>query len=129
MRDIASNLLSTSRADRQAVGDDDIDALSQAEADALLLHLGRTVRDQPTKQKTGVTAMLRIARRTPGSVGTAKKALLMLPPDDVSVATPLLFAPSDHADLFDVLTGWKGQVSSQPVKNAIDAALKQRETG
>jgi hypothetical protein len=127
LRDIASNLLSTSRAERQAVSDADLDALSQSEAEALLVHLGRTIRDQPTKQKTGVTAILRIARRSPDSVSASKKALLMLPPDDVSVATPLLFVASDHADLFGVLSGWKEQVDNQQVKNAIDNALNQQE--
>jgi hypothetical protein len=126
LRDVASNLLSTSRADRQAVSDEDLAALSAAEAEALLLHVGRTLRDQPTKQKTGVTAILRIAVQAPGSVGAAKKALLMLPPDDVAVGTPLLFAKGHPAELFGVLSSWKDQATSQPVKNAIDNALKQQ---
>jgi KAP family P-loop domain len=126
LRDVASNLLSTSRTDRQAVTDGDLDALSGAEAEALLLHIGRTIRDQPTKQKTGVTAILRIGRRAPDSLAATKKALLMLPPQDVTVGTPLLFAAGDHADLFEVLRGWKAQASSQPVKNAIDNALSQQ---
>jgi hypothetical protein len=126
LRDIAANLLSSSRADRQAVGDADLDALSLPEAEALLLHAGRTIRDQPTQQTTGVTAILRIARSAPASIGTAKRALLMLPPDDLAIGTPLLFANDDHADLFGVLRGWKEQASRQPIKNAIESALRRQ---
>jgi hypothetical protein len=126
LRDVASNLLSTSRAERQAVSDDDLAALSAVEAEALVLHIGRTIRDQPAQQKTGVTAILRIAVRAPGSIDPAKKALLMLPPDDVAVGTPLLFAKEHPAELFGVLQGWKDQATSQPVKNAIADALKQQ---
>jgi len=120
LRDIAANLLSTSKADRQAVGDADLNSLTLAEADDLLLHIGRTIRDQPTMQKTGVTAILRLARQKPDSVATAKRSLLMLPADDVAIGTPLLFTKHDHGDLFGVLRTWKGQVGSQSVKNAID---------
>jgi hypothetical protein len=126
LRDIAANLLSTSRADRQAVSDQDIDALSSSEAEALLLHIGRIIRDQPSNQKTGVTAILRVARRLLGSVSIAKQALLMLPPDDVTIGTPLLFVPGDPADILAVLNEWKSQASSQPVKNAIDSVLNPR---
>lgn len=127
LRDIAANLLSASKADRQAVGDADLDSLTAAEAGDLLLHIGRTIRDQPTKQKTGVTAILRLARRKADVVGTAKRALLMLPPDDLAIGTPLLFTKNDHGDLFGVLSTWKGQVGSRPVKSAIDNALKQQQ--
>jgi hypothetical protein len=126
LRDIAANLLSTSKADRQAVSDSDLSSLTAAEVEDLLLHIGRTIRDQPTQQKTGVTAILRLARQKTDAVGTAKRALLMLPPDDVGLGTPLLFAKNDHADLFGVLSTWKQQVSSQSVKNAIDNALQQQ---
>ena len=126
LRDIAANLLSTSKADRQAVSDADLDALTTAEADQLLLHIGGRIRDEPTTQKTGVTAILRLARRKAEAIDAAERALLMLPPDDVALGTPLLFAAGDHADLFGVLSGWKEQVTSQPVKNAIDNALKQQ---
>ena len=126
LRDIAANLLSTSKADRQAVSDADLESLTIAEVESLLLHIGRTIRDQPTKQKTGVTAILRLARREADSVGTAKRALLMLPPDDVGLGTPLLFTKHDHANLFAVLGIWRKQVSSQPVKNSIDNALRQQ---
>ena len=128
LRDIAANLLSTSKVDRQAVSDEDLDSLTIPEAEQLLLHVGRTIRDEPTKQKTGVTAILRLARRKADMVDTARKALLMLPADDLTIGTPLLLRKEDPAELFAVLTIWKGQVSAQPVKNAIDNALKQQAT-
>lgn len=124
LRDVAANLLSASRAERQAVGDADLNALSAGETEALLLHLGRTIRDQPTRQKTGVTAILRIARQRSESVGPAKAALQMLPPNDVAIATPLLFSADDDAGLFAVLTAWTAQVDDHRVKKAIDDALK-----
>ncbi len=128
LRDIAANLLSTSRADRQAVSDGDIDALSSLEAEALLLHIGRVIRDQPRNQKTGVTAILRIGRRLTTSVEVAKKALLMLPPDDVTIGTPLLFTRDDHAEILAVLNEWKNLASNQLIKNAIDSVLNPRRT-
>ena len=98
---------------------------SAVEAESLLLHIGRTVRDQPATQKTGVTAILRIARRAPQVVTSARKALLMLPPDDLTIATPLLFTKDDPADVFSVLDTWQGQVTGA-VKTAVENALKQR---
>lgn len=126
LRDIAANLLSTSRADRQAVSDEDLASITNSEAEELLFHLGRTIRDEPTKQKTGVTGILRIARADAGAVGSAKQALLMLPADDVALGTPLLFTKDDDPQLFAVLGDWRGKVSSEPVKAAIDDALKQQ---
>lgn len=128
LRDIAANLLSTSRVDRQAVSDEDLDSLTVPEAEQLLLHVGRAIRDEPTKQKTGVTAILRLTRRKADVVDTARKALLMLPADDLTIGTPLLFRQEDPPELFAVLAIWNGQVSTQPVRNAIDNALKQQAT-
>lgn len=125
LRDVAANLLSSARADRQAVTDADIDGLTTAEAEMLLVHIGRTIRDQPMQQKTGVTAILRIARLRPTAAAPSAKALLMLPPDDLSVGTPLLFAANDPEDVFRVLTAWYGQTSGA-VKAAVKNALDQR---
>lgn len=126
LRDVAANLLSSSRAERQTVSDDDLLALSRSEGDDLLTHLGRTIRDQPGNQKTGVTAILRIARQRPELLAVAKTALAMLPGDEVTAGTPLLFLPSDPAELFEVLEGWKFASQRQPIINAIDEALRER---
>jgi len=128
LRDIAANLLSSSRADQRAVTDADLTALSRQEGEALLMHLGRTVRDQPSRQKTGVTGVLRIARLHAELVPAAKKALVMLPGEEVTAGTPLLFAKDDHADLFAALEQWKKSATRPPVIAAIDDALKQRES-
>ena len=50
----------------------------------------------------------------------------MLPADDLTIGTPLLFKGDDAGELFDVLTTWRGQTDSQHVTRAIDDALKQR---
>jgi hypothetical protein len=126
LRDIAANLLSSSRADRQAVTDADLDGLSAVDADSLLQHIGRTLRDQPTTQKMGVTAVVRIARRKPDAIPSAKSALLMLPADDITLGTPLLITKDDPAALFEVLRTWHDQVTGQ-VRAAVENALKQRK--
>jgi hypothetical protein len=126
LRDVAANLLSSSRTDRQAVTDADIAGLDPAETEALLLHLGRTVRDQPSTQKTGVTGILRIGRSHPESAGIAKQALLMLPVEEVSAATPLLVDSNDPPEIFEVLEKWKQATSREQLATAIDRAIEQR---
>lgn len=128
LRDIAANLLSSARADQRAVTDSDLTALSRQEGEALLMHLGRTVRDQPSRQKTGVTGVLRIARLHPELIPAAKKALIMLPGEEVTAGTPLLFAKDDHAELFAALGQWKKSATRPPIIAAIDDALKQQES-
>jgi len=125
LRDIASNLLSSSQADRRSVSDEDLDALSATEAEALVQHLGRTIRDQPTKQKTGVTGVLRLARQRTAAAEVAAKALLMLPPDEIALGTPLLFTPDDPSEVQAVLTEWQSQSTNPAVIRAIKTALKQ----
>ncbi|MGH9340058.1 MAG: KAP family P-loop NTPase fold protein [Acidobacteriota bacterium] len=126
LRDIAANLLSEARAEQAAVRDADLDALGDGDAEDLLLHIGRAMRDQPTKQKAGVNAVLRIARRRPSLAETASEALLMLPPSELSAATPIQFRADDPQEVRKVLTSWKGKVPPGPVSRAIDNALTQR---
>lgn len=126
LRDIAANLQSSSKADRRAVTDEDLASLSSAESDKLILHLGRTIRDQPTKQVAGVTGILRLSRAHPDSVGTAQQALLMLPPEELRAATPLLVAPDDPAEVYEVLEKWKTGGVRNPVKKAIESAEQKR---
>src|SRR6185503_15549215 len=63
LRDIAASLLSESRRAQASVNDAELDVLGDGEATDLLRHIGRTMRDQPAKQKAAVNAVLRIARR------------------------------------------------------------------
>ncbi len=127
LRDIAANLQSSSKADRRAVTDEDLASLPGTESDELILHLGRTIRDQPTKQVAGVTGILRLARAHPNSVAPARQALLMLPPEELRPATPLLFAPDDPAELYEVLEKWKGGAIRSQVKKAIESTEQKRD--
>ena len=126
LRDIAANLLSESRREQGSVTDAELDELGDGDATDLLRHIGRTMRDQPAKQKAGVNAVLRIARRRPGVVTAARDALLMLPPSEITIATPLQFKPEDPAEIRGVLTTWKGKLSDGQVKRAVESALTSR---
>jgi hypothetical protein len=128
LRDIAANLLSESRREQTSVSDPELDELGDGDATDLLRHIGRTMRDQPTKQKAGVNAVLRIARRRAGVVNAARDALLMLPPSQITLATPLQFKADDPAPVRSVLTTWKGKLPDGHVKRAIDNVLGNRGT-
>jgi hypothetical protein len=126
LRDIAANLKSSAKADQRAVTDEDLAALSRAEADDLILHLGRTIRDQPGKQTAGVTGILRLIRAHPDSVDKARQGLLMLPPEELRIATPLLVAPDDPAEVYEVLEKWKNGPADSRVKKAIESTEQKR---
>jgi len=126
LRDIAANLLSESRREQVSVNDADLDALGDGDATDLLWHIGRTMRDQPAKQKAGVNAVLRIARRRPGVITAARDALLLLPPSEITIATPLQFKHHDPAGIRGVLTTWKGKLPDGQVKRAVESALASR---
>jgi hypothetical protein len=128
LRDIAANLLSESRREQASVKDADLDGLGDGDATDLLRHIGRTMRDQPAKQKAAINAILHIANRRPGVVTDARDALLMLPPSEITVATPLQFKPDDRPEIRGVLTTWKGRVSDARVKRAIESALASQGT-
>lgn len=126
LRDIAANLLSESRREQASVTDAELDELGDGDATDLLRHIGRTMRDQPAKQKAGVNAVLRIARRRPGVVTAARDALLMLPPSEITIATPLQFKQADPTEIRGVLTTWKGKLPDGHVKRSVESALASR---
>jgi len=123
LRDIAANLLSELRREQASVKDAELDELGDGDATDLLRHIGRTMRDQPAKQKAGVNAVLRIARRSPSVVTAARDALLMLPPSEINFATPLQFKHDDPAEIRSVLTTWKGKLPEGQVKRSVESAL------
>lgn len=125
LRDIATSLLSDSRAAQSAVTDEDLDGLNEGHSKDLLMHLGRAMRDQPTKQKSACTAILRISRRKPQLASDAAEALLMLPPSEISLATPLLFQVADAREIRSVLNRWQTRVPDGPVKKSVENALAQ----
>lgn len=126
LRDIAANLLSESRKEQASIKDADLDGLNDGDATDLLRHIGRTMRDQPSKQKAAVNAILRITNRRPSVVTDARDALLMLPPSEITLATPLQFKPQDPPEIRGVLTIWKDKVTDGPVKRAIANARSGR---
>ncbi|UUW87792.1 KAP family P-loop NTPase fold protein [Pimelobacter simplex] len=128
LRDIAANLLSESRREQASVSDGDLDALGDGDATDLLRHIGRTMRDQPAKQKAAINAILRIANRRHSVAGDARDALLMLPTSEITFATPIQFKATDPAEVRSVLTTWKGRVNDDRVKRAIDTALTPQAT-
>lgn len=127
LRDIAANLLSESRREQASITNAELDQLGDGDTTDLLRHIGRTMRDQPAKQKAGVNAILRIARRRTSVVATAKDALLMLPPSEITFATPIQFKHDDPAPIRAVLTTWKGRLPDGQVKRAVESALTKRE--
>ncbi|MGH8774419.1 MAG: KAP family P-loop NTPase fold protein [Jiangellaceae bacterium] len=128
LRDIAANLLSESTRERASVTDDELDKLGTGDATDLLRHIGRTMRDQPAKQKAAINAIFRIVRRQPGVVADARDALLMLPPSDITFATPLQFKPDDPPEIRSVLTIWKGKLPDGRVKRSVESALTSQGT-
>lgn len=127
LRDIAANLLSESRREQASVTDAELDELGDGDSTDLLRHIGRTMRDQPAKQKVGVNAALRIARRKPGVVTAARDALLMLPPNEITIATPLQFKQDDSTEIRGVLTTWKDRMPEGQVKRSVENALAIRK--
>jgi hypothetical protein len=128
LRDIAANLLSESTRERGSVTDQELDKIGAGDATDLLRHIGRTMRDQPAKQKAAINAIFRIVRRQPSVVTDARDALLMLPPSDITFATPLQFKADDPVEIRSVLTTWKGKLPDGRVKRAVESALSSQGT-
>jgi len=124
LKDLAVNMLSSSRRERTAVSDADLAALPSGDVEELANYFGRLVRDQPSQQKFGVSALLRLARQSPTGPGFAAKALAMIPVGDVAFGTPILFTGSDPAEVLEVLTSWRERSTDTRVKTAVDEALK-----
>lgn len=124
LRDIAARLLSESAGQRGSVSTAVLAELGPGDAAELLRHIGRTMRDQPAKQKNAVNAIFQILRSQPGKLGAeVRNALLMLPPNDISVGTPLQFQSDDPAEVREVLDTWKQKLPEGPVRRAVDNAL------
>ena len=123
LRDIAASLLSPVRADQYSVTDGDLGRLPADDAKHLLQHLGRMGRDRPTDQRKAVEGILRLSRQQ-GSLGTeACTVLSMIPADEITVPSLLLFQTEDTA-LHPALDKWRTSTSRQTTLNAIDQVLK-----
>ena len=129
LRDLAANLLSDSRQDQSSVSDADLQGLAPGDGRILLLHCGRAMRDQPQRQKAAVNAILRISRLHGTLAPVGAEALLMLPPSELSLATPLQFRGTDAQPIHDVLGTWRSQVDTTAhaqVAASLDNAMAQK---
>jgi hypothetical protein len=122
LRDLAANLVSSVRAEQKSVTKTDLVALSQADALALIQHLGRVARDRPTEQVAAVLGLLRISRLHQSVQAEAPKVLESIPGDEVQPATPLRFEAADLPLFQGVLERWLKDAHT-PTKNAIKAVL------
>jgi hypothetical protein len=123
LRDLAANLVSSVRAEQKSVTDDDLLALSQSDAQALVQHLGRVARDRPTEQVAAVLGALRIARLNNSTVGDVAKALAAIPGAEVEPATALHFADPAYRALFPgLLERWQKRATGA-AKNALNSVL------
>lgn len=127
LRDIAANLLSSSRIEQKAVTDDDLRGLGADDAATLVEHLGRIARDRPAEMNRAVGGLLRVTAVVPSAVSQAEKALKALPVPDIRAPLILRF-DAVQAGRFDaILDDWSAKTSEQSVKAAI-AQVKQQGT-
>ena len=124
LRDIAANLLSSSRAEQRAVTDDDLALLRETEPSLLLRHLGRAARDRPADQRQAVNAILRIDRLHPNLIDDVVAALSSIPAVDIEPATALQFDESPTDPLASVLRHWREHTSNPMARAAINERLK-----
>lgn len=123
LRDLAANLVSSVRAEQKSVTDDDLLALGQSDAQALVQHLGRVARDRPTEQAAAVLGALRIARLNDSTVGDVAKVLAAIPSAEVEPATPLHFADPAYRTLFPgLLERWQKRATGA-TKNALSSVI------
>lgn len=128
LRDIAANLLSSSRIEQKAVTDDDLRALGVTDASTLVDHLGRIARDRPTEMSRAVGGILRITNVVPGAVDNAEKALKALPIADIRPPVILRFDSKQAKQFAAVLRDWSDRTSDPTVKAALDNAVTQGAT-
>lgn len=119
LKDLAANMLSSTRRGREAVTPADLAALQKRDVELLADYFGRLVRDQPSQQQIGVTALLRVARTCDGGVDAAVKGLSMIPANDVRFGTPLLVTAEDADEIFAVLQSWSSRTDSTQVRASI----------
>ena len=125
LRDVAANLLSSSRASQKSVADADIASLAPADVQALIEHLGRMARDRPGDLLSGVGAILRVARLA-DAAPVATSALMAIPAKEIKAPVVLLFANDDAKTYRDVLERWRDGTTESSVKKAVAGQLIPR---
>lgn len=106
LRDIAAALASRSQVEREAVSQEELQALPLGDVSVLLDHLGRRLQDEPGVQFAAVNAIITLVRLHPGVLPEALAALSRLRASDVNASTVMLFR-SIEAPYIDVLEGWR----------------------
>ncbi|MFH8252884.1 P-loop NTPase fold protein [Microbacterium sp. B2969] len=106
LRDIAAALASRSQVEREAVSQEELQALPLGDLSVLLDHLGRRLQDEPGVQFAAVNAIITLARLHPGVLPEALVALARLRATDVNASTVMLFR-SIEAPYVGVLEGWR----------------------
>ena len=124
LRDVAANLLSSSRALQKSVTDADIGSLPPADVQALIEHVGRMARDRPGDLLSGVGAILRVARLADAALG-ATSALMAIPAKEIKAPVVLLFGRNDAATYRGVLERWRDGTTESSVKRAVTGQLNQ----
>ncbi|WP_298255309.1 P-loop NTPase fold protein [uncultured Arthrobacter sp.] len=119
LRDLAAALTSGLKLDRAGVTDATLKALPELDAQALVSHLGRRTRDQPSIQKFTVESLLRMAREQPVTLPNVIAALKGLPAADVEPATIVKLRPLDTASFQPVLDIWKASTDDAQLHAAI----------
>ena len=123
LRDVAANLLSSSRASQKSVTDVDIRGLTPADIQALIEHLGRMARDRPGDLLSGVGAILRVASLV-NAASVATSALMAIPAKEIKAPVVLLFSKDDVVRYRAVLARWEAGATESTVKKAVAAQLK-----
>ena len=123
LRDVAANLLSSSRASQKSVTDADIRGLTLADIQALIEHLGRMARDRPGDLLSGVGAILRVASLA-DAASVATSALMAIPAKEIKAPVVLLFSKDDAVTYRAVLERWEDGATESTVKKAVAAQLK-----
>ena len=127
LRDVAANLLSSSRASQKSVTDADIGSLPPADVQELIKHLGRMARDRPSDLLSGVGAILRVARLAVAAP-VATSALMAIPAKEIKAPVVLLFGNDDAMTYRDVLERWRDGTTASRVKKAVAVQLNPQAT-
>ncbi|WP_460005864.1 KAP family P-loop NTPase fold protein [Microbacterium xylanilyticum] len=106
LRDIAAALASRSQVEREAVSQDELQALPLGDVSVLLDHLGRRLQDDPAVQFAAVNAIITLVKLHPEVLQEGVAALGRLRAPDVAASTVMLFR-SLEGQYVDVLEGWR----------------------
>jgi len=126
LRDIAAKLLSSIRAQQKTVTNEDITALTDADAEVLVRHLARAARDRPNEQQAAMLGIIRIVKHHPQITGAARSRLRAIPPADLQPGALLLFQHEDRPMFGEVLDHWFAAAPDGPVKNTLKPLIAEQ---